>query len=439
MGDISKSMPDSRFAIIDPSSGISGDMLLGALIDLGAGEDWLRELPSRLGCPEVRVELARVDRAGVRSVQVTVRLPDGTSELPAAAVGHHQHRHEEHAHHHGSAHSHGHAAHRHVGDLLSMVERAPLSAWTKERALRAFRLLGEAEGRVHGLPPEDVVLHEVGALDALVDIVGGIEGFERLGIRHICRRPVSLGSGWVRAAHGVLSVPAPATGLLLEGLEIGPNGPVDGEATTPTGAVLLRVLTEGPPPARWRGGASGWGAGGRNPAGYPNVLRVLIAEAVGEAGEVVVTATDLDDFSPEYLEPVRTELFAAGALDVQMWSTMAKKGRAGLRIEVVSEAGVADAMADVLFRHTTTAGVRRWAAGRSTLTRREFAVTTRDGAAVRVKVLDAPGGARMKPEYDDVVAAARQSGRPTADIVREVQQQAADRVARDVASSSTDN
>ena len=147
------------------------------------------------------------------------------------------------------------------------------------------------------------------------------------------------GRGGSSAAHGALTVPAPATGLLLEGLEVGPNGPVTGEATTPTGAVLLRVLTEGPPPSRWRAAASGWGAGGRNPAGYPNVLRVMLADAVAEAGEVVVTATDLDDFSPEYLEPVRVELFAAGALDVQVWGTMAKKGRAGLRIEVVSEAG----------------------------------------------------------------------------------------------------
>jgi uncharacterized protein (TIGR00299 family) protein len=323
--------------------------------------------------------------------------------------------------------------------LLQIIEGASLSDWVKERALRAFRLLGAAEGRVHGVPAEDVALHEVGALDALVDIVGGIEGFERLGIRRIFSRPVSVGAGWVNAAHGVLSVPAPATGLLLEGMEIGPNGPVTGEATTPTGAVLLRVLSEGPPPARWRGQASGWGAGGRNPAEYPNVLRIMLAEPAGEAGEVVVTATDLDDFTPEYLEPVRTALFAAGALDVQVWSTMGKKGRPGLRIEVVSEAGSADAMAEVLFRHTTTAGVRRWAAGRTTLARREFEVTTREGTPVRVKVLEAPGGPRVKPEYDDVVAAARQAGRPTADIVREVQQQAEARMAREVALPGTDN
>ncbi len=429
-------MSDSRFAIIDPASGISGDMLLGALADLGAGEDWLRELPGRLGCPEVEVATQQVDRAGVRACQVSVRLPGGAVEAPAAVIGH-THGAADHAHEHGQAH--GHAPHRHVGELLGMIERAPLSPWVRERALRAFRLLGEAEGRIHGIPAESVALHEVGALDALVDVVGGIEGFERIGIRRIYRRPVAFGAGWVRAAHVVLAVPAPATGLLLEGIEVGPNGPVTGEATTPTGAVLLRVLTDGAPPARWRGQASGWGAGGRDPAEYPNVLRVMIAEPVAEAGEVVVTATDLDDFNPEYLEAVRLELFDAGALDVQVWGTMAKKGRAGLRIEVVSESGAADRMADVLFRHTTTAGIRRWAAGRVTLARRELVVTTSDGARVRVKVLEAPGGERIKPEYDDVVAAARRSGRPAADIVREVQQRAEDRVAREAAPPLTAN
>lgn len=432
-------MHDSRFAIIDPACGISGDMLLGALVDLGAGEDWLRGLPARLGCPEVTVELGSTDRAGLRARQVTVRLSGGRVEAPAAplAAAHgHDHGHE-HGHHHPDRPAHG--PHRRVGELVERIQQAPLSAWVVERAVRAFRLLGEAEGRVHGVPADAVQLHEVGALDALVDIVGGIEGFERLGVRQIYRRPVAVGSGWVQASHGVLSVPAPATGILLEGIEIGPNGPVTGEATTPTGAALLRVLTEEAPPAHWRALATGWGAGGRNPSGYPNALRVMLAESSAEAGEVVVTTTDLDDLSPEYLEPVRAELFRSGALDVQVWTTMAKKGRPGFRLEIVSEPGVADALAAVLFRHTTTAGVRRWTAGRVTLARRQVAVTTREGLVVRVKVLETPDGVRCKPEYDDVIAAAAQSGRPALEISQEAQQRAQDRVARDAAPPSTAN
>ncbi|MFI5235732.1 MAG: nickel insertion protein, partial [Gemmatimonadales bacterium] len=253
----------ARFAIIDPAAGISGDMLLGALVAAGAPPDWLTGLPARLGIPTVKVEIDRVMRCGVSCVQVHVRLADGSSEGPSEALGagdhhHHSHDHHEHdAHGHGRPHSHdGHHHgneddhdHRHVGDLVALVERAALSPWVRGKAVEALQLLGEAEGRVHGMPWNEVQLHEVGAMDALVDIVGGIEGFERLGIRRVFSRPVALGNGWIRAAHGVMAVPAPATLNLLEGLAIGPDGPVIGEATTPTGAVLLRVLSAGAPPA----------------------------------------------------------------------------------------------------------------------------------------------------------------------------------------------
>ena len=157
-----------------------------------------------------------------------------------------------------------------MSDLVGMVERAPLSPWVKERAARAFRLVGEAEGKVHGVAPEAVALHEVGALDALVDIVGAIEGFEQLGVTRVYHRPVAVGNGWVRAAHGALAVPTPATAVLLEGLEVASNGPVTGEATTPTGAALLRVLSSGAPPAALAPASAGsWGAGTAIPRGTP--------------------------------------------------------------------------------------------------------------------------------------------------------------------------
>ena len=173
-------------------------------------------------------------------------------------------------------------------------------------------------------------------------------------------------------------------------MEIVTGGPVVGEATTPTGAVLLRVLSAGPPPARWRvAGASAWGAGGRDPEGYPNALRLILAEPAREAGEVVVLATDLDDLSPEYLEPLREALFGAGALDVQMWATQMKKGRIGFRVEAVVPPAEADRVAEALFRHSTTAGIRRQTAERLTLARRELKLDAGEGIDVRVKVLDA--------------------------------------------------
>jgi uncharacterized protein (TIGR00299 family) protein len=446
-------MSDHRFAILDPAAGISGDMLLGALVAAGAREAWLRDLPGRLGIPEVEVAVRRVTRSGIGAVKTDVRLPGGRVEGPAdadPAHAHHEleslpqphsHPHPQHDHHtpHEAAHVHGHVhgPHRHLGELVAMVERAPLSPWVRERAVRAFRLIGEAEAKIHGMAPESVVLHEVGALDALVDIVGGIEGFEQLGITRIHHRPVAIGAGWVRAAHGVLAVPTPATAVLLEGLEIAPNGPVTGEATTPTGAALLRVLSSGPPPARWRGISAGsWGAGTRDPEHYPNALRLILAEPVEEAGEVVVLFTDLDDLSPEYLDPLREALAAAGALDVQIWATQMKKGRTGFRVEAVVPPDAQDQVTDAFFRHSTTAGVRRVAAERVTLPRHEVTLEA-GGGMVRVKVLEGPGGLRAKPEYDDVAAAARRSGRPAHELARELQNRALDLVATRAAGPSS--
>jgi uncharacterized protein (TIGR00299 family) protein len=422
-------MSDGRFAILDPAAGISGDMLLGALVAAGAPAEWLHGVPERLGLPEVRIRVGQVDRCGLRAVKVDVLLGDGSHEAPSPLI------HEPHSHPH--SHDHHHAPHRHVGELIGMLERAPLSLWVRERAVRAFRLLGEAEGRVHGMAAEEVALHEVGAMDALVDIVAGIEGFERLGITRIHHRPVAVGSGWVRAAHGALPVPAPATSLLLEGIEIVTAGPVVGEATTPTGAALLRVLSSGPPPMRWRVASAGaWGAGGRDPEGYPNALRLILAEPAHEAGEVVVLSTDIDDLSPEYLEPLRSALFGAGALDVQMWTTQMKKGRIGFRVETVVAPAEADRVTEALVRHSTTAGVRRHTVERYTLARRELEVDAGGGINVRVKVLDTPDGPRVKPEYDDVAAVARRTGRPAHEVARDLHQRALRLVSSDGAAEA---
>jgi len=391
-----------RIAIIDPAAGISGDMTLGALLSLGVPASWLEELPGRLGLDEVGIAIRDVRRCGVECKQVEFAIP----EQP-----------------------HG----RHVGQLVQLVEQAPVSDWVRERAVRAFRLVGEAEGKVHGVPAEKVHLHEVGAVDAVLDIVGAIEGFERLGVDAVYNGPVAVGRGWVEAAHGRLPVPAPATAILLEGLEIvtGGGGPVDGEATTPTGAALLRVLSEGAPPERWRMIGSGWGAGQRDPAHYPNALRIFVAEQAAEAARVVLLATDVDDMSPEYVEPLRQALVTAGALDVQTWPVQMKKGRQGFRLEVVAPEAVADAVTAELFRHSTTAGVRRWVAERATLSRHQVTVRL-DGVAVRVKVLEQAdgGGVRLKPEYDDVLAAARALGLPPIDVARAVERDAEALVAK---------
>src|SRR5258705_1474471 len=327
-----------RIAILDPAAGISGDMTLGALLSLGVPVSWLEELPGRLGVGDGRVTVRDVRRAGITCKQIDFAIP----EQP-----------------------HG----RHVGELIKLVERAPVSDWVKERAVQAFRLVGDAEGRVHGVAPEKVHLHEVGAVDAVLDIVGAIEGFEQLGVEAVYAWPVAVGNGWVQAEDGQLTVPAPATEILLEGVELATGGPVEGEATTPTGAALVRVLAAGPPPRQWRMVKGGWGAGQRNPKHYPNALRILLAEQAAEAGRVVLLATDVDDMSPEYVEPLRQALVAAGALDVQTWPVQMKKGRQGFRVEVMAPEPLADAVTGEMFRHSTTGGVRRWGAERAPLPR----------------------------------------------------------------------
>ncbi len=390
-----------RIAILDPAAGIAGDMTLGALLSLGVPQAWLEGLPARLGLDAVGVAVRDTIRSGVACKQVEFTIP----ERP-----------------------HG----RHVGALVHLVEQAPVSEWVKERAVRAFRLIGEAEGRVHGVAPERVHLHEVGAVDAVLDIVGAIEGFEQLGVEAIYTLPVAAGNGWVEAAHGRLPVPAPATAILLEGLELASGGPVEGEATTPTGAALVRVLAAGPPPRQWRLVRGGWGAGLRNPAHYPNALRILVAEQAAEAGRVVLLASDLDDMSPEYVEPLRQALVAEGALDVQTWPVQMKKGRSGFRVEVVAPEGLAERVTAALFRHSTTAGVRRWVAERATLARRQVTVQLTPEIAVRVKVLEQPdaAGVRVKPEYDDVLAAARALGRPPLEVARVAERDAEALVAK---------
>lgn len=424
-------MTGRPIAILDPAAGISGDMLLGALVSAGASQEWLASLPARLGFPDVRIAVESVLRAGVTATKVTVTMPGGAVEGPGDVASHaamaaalaggagHHHTHGAGGHHHGHHHEGG--AHRHLPELIGIIERADLAPEVKRRAREAFQLLGEAEARVHGGRAEDVALHEVGAIDAVIDIVGTIEGFARLGVDAVYHRPIALGSGWVHAAHGVMPVPAPVTAILAEGMDIDASGPATGEATTPTGAALVRVLSQGPPPSSWRLRSSHWGAGTRNPAGYPNALRLILAEASGLAGDIVILVTDVDDLSPEYVAPLRAAVMAAGALDMQTWATQMKKGRPGFRVEVSCPAHQADAVTTALFRHSSTIGVRRWRAERQTLARREMTIHLA-GEPVRIKVVEGPDGPRVKPEYEDIAALSLKLGRPAAELAREAHQ-----------------
>ena len=370
-------------------------MTLGALVDLGGDPAWLHELPARLGFTDVSVRIAKVKRCSVDATKVDFEIPHHHSESTGG-------------HHHG----------RTVAGIKELIRQASLSGAVIEKAEAAFDLLGEAEGKAHGVEPDAVHLHEVGAIDAVLDIVGAIEGFGRLGVSEVYNLPVALGNGWVKIAHGKMPIPAAATARLLEGVTVSSGPPVEGEATTPTGATLIRVLSRGAPPVRWRMKRNSWGAGGRDPVSYPNALRLLLAETADEAGVVEVVATDIDDFRPEYVEPLREAIMARGALDCVVWPTHGKKGRVSLRLEVLVTSDVADDVIEALFANSTTAGVRRWPALRNTLARQEFRVELQGGCGVSVKVWDGPGGVRFKPEYDDVLRAAAKLDIPPLEVAR---------------------
>ena len=302
--------------------------------------------------------------------------------------------------------------HRHLRHIREILEGGALPAPVAERALAVFTRLAEAEAKVHGEPPEKVHFHEVGAADALVDIVGACLGFHRLGVEAIYSSPLAVGSGTVTAAHGVLPVPAPATALLLAGAPID-LAPLAGERTTPTGAALVVTLARSfDPPPPFRLLAQGIGAGGRNPEDRPNVLRILLGETLGAPDRriVAVVETTLDDASPQVIAHVSQRLLEAGARDAFVTPVQMKKGRPGVTVTALCDPALVDAIADLLFRETPTIGLRVRHEERRELAREEAIVRLPEGE-VRLKVVTLPDGTRRaRPEYESLAALARGTG-----------------------------
>lgn len=381
-------------AILDPFSGIAGDMTLGALVGVGLDADWLRALPERLRLDGVRVDVREVLRGELVCWKVDFEIPPQP---------------------------HG----RHVSEIRKLVERSGAPEDVRAKADAAFWAIATAEGEMHGVPPEKVHLHEVGAVDAILDIVGAIWGLAELGVRDVRCGPLRVGDGTVKAAHGLLPVPAPATLKLLEGHVVRPGPDGAGELVTPTGAALVRVLSSGPPPRQYVPRRSGFGAGTKDFPGRANALRVILADVAPERADdhiaddvetLVMLASDVDDMSPEYVSAVADRARACGALDVVLLPVVMKKGRQGTRIEVLAEAADATRLEALLLNETTTLGVRRGTISRRALPRRAGEVDVL-GHAVRVKIASlSDGSERVKPEFDDVQRVALATGRRPADI-----------------------
>ena len=380
----------------DCFSGASGDMVLGALVDLGVPLDGLRAALAPLMPPGSDISATRVARSGIGAIQFEVR--EGRHE--------HEHQHEhEHKHEHEPG---GHARHRGLREILELVARAGLPERVASRASLLFERLGRVEAEIHQVPVERVHFHEVGALDSIVDIVGSVWAIDALGVDRVSASPLNTGSGTVATAHGQLPVPAPATLRLLEGAPAYSNG-VQGELVTPTGALLVtgHATSYGPlPPMTIR--RTGYGAGQRQLPGQPNVLRAVLGEDAAQAGHgrILVLECNIDDMNPQFFGSLIERLQAAGALDVYLAPVQMKKNRPGTLVTVLAPVNLRDGMLDVLFRETTTIGVRFHEADRECLSREWTTVSTRFGS-VRIKVARrGPAVMNAAPEYEDCAARA---------------------------------
>ena len=420
----------SRVAYFDCASGASGDMVLGALVDLGLPLGRLRAELAKLPLTGYRLEARKVDRAGIQATKVDVVLEgeigqtDGDGNGDGNGHGHaHEHEQEhEHDDSHDHEHEHGDASdahpHRGLSEILRMIEKSGLEAGVKERSSALFHRLGEAEASVHGIDIEDVAFHEVGAVDSIVDVVGAVIGLGWLDVDRFLASPLNVGSGTVKIAHGEYPVPPPATLQLVAGVPVYGNG--RGELLTPTGALLVTAHATGygPLPALRPEGV-GYGAGNRNTPERPNVLRLIVGDEITGAAEghrVTVIEAEMDDMSPQLFGPLLDRLLAAGALDAFYTPVQMKKGRPGVLLTVIAERERRTALEELLFAETTTLGVRWQEWDRTVLEREAVAVETEFGA-IAVKIARRQGRIyNVQPEFDDCLARARVAGRPVKEV-----------------------
>ena len=421
-------------AFLDVTAGVAGDMCLGALVDAGLPLSALEEVVAALGLEGVRVTSRRVRKGPLAATKVDVALP-GAAPAPEAVAHAHGHSHDHghdpgHGAHEPAAHAHpavhgpdephqrGGHAHRTLPDVLAILRRARgLPAEGVADAVRAFTLLAEAEGAVHGIPKEQVHFHEVGALDALVDVVGTCVGLRRLGVVEVRASALPWSTGTVRAAHGLLPLPAPAVAHLMAGRPTWPSGETF-EQVTPTGAALVRALARGnEPPAGFVPRRVGVGAGDHPGGRLPNVVRLVIGEAAGEDAvtDAVLLETNLDDATGQQVGHAIERALASGALDAWAVPATMKKGRPGVVLCLLASPADAAALEALLFRETPTLGVRRRATARTVLSRTSVPVSTPYGP-VHVKVRGAPDGDEGTPEYEECRAAAARAGVPLSTV-----------------------
>jgi pyridinium-3,5-bisthiocarboxylic acid mononucleotide nickel chelatase len=398
-----------RIGYLECFAGISGDMLMGALVDAGAPIEVLQKTAASLGLG-AELRLSRVSRSGIQSTKIDVMV-EGKLQEPSPATGPVEHVHDHHHHHdHQHAHQHGHEHGRSLPQIRSLLMAADLTQRARNLSLSAFTLLAQAEGRIHGVPMEEVHFHEVGAVDAIVDIACSAAAADALDVDDWYCSPVNVGSGFVNCAHGRFPVPAPATAELLKNAPVY-SAHVQLELVTPTGAALLRALEcrfDSTPVMRTH--SIGYGAGTRNPERFPNVVRVSIGEIAQaprfKAETITVLECAVDDLSPQVLAHTAQLALDQGALDVMSAPVTMKKGRLGTLLTVLCKPADADRLQHLLFRETTTLGIRVREENRVVLTRETTPVQTEFGV-IQVKAGSWQGEEwNVAPEFEDCRRAA---------------------------------
>jgi len=419
-----------RIAYLECFSGISGDMFLGALVDAGVPFSLLEKTAAALNVG-ARLESHKVTRGGITGTKIDVITEEAQEHNHDHLVQdhlhehshHHEHHHEhdhahEHTHEDGTVHSHedAHQAHRSLSAIVGIIGSAALSEPVKVRASRAFQLLGEAEARIHSMPIEKVHFHEVGAVDTIVDIVCAAVGSEHIKVDRWLCSALNVGSGTVNCAHGTLPVPAPATLALLRDAPIYSAGPPM-ERLTPTGAAILRMLdVEYSSLPALRVSATGYGAGGRDTTGQPNLVRLLIGEETAEQNTtepIAILETVVDDSSPQLIAYVSDLLLEAGAWDVYRIPVQMKKGRTGVQLSVLCHPDRIVTLRELILRETTTIGLH-WRIENKISLAREFKDVQTEWGPVRMKIARWPSGeiANAAPEYEDCRRLAAQHSIP---------------------------
>lgn len=378
-----------RVLSYDCFSGISGDMNLGAMLDLGIERDYLVKELKKLNLSGWEFQAEKDQRHGIMGTRVTI-----------AQTGHHH-------------------AHRRLADIENILKNSDLTSKIKEISLKIFKKIADAEAHVHGIPVNDIHFHEVGAIDSIIDITGAAICYDALNVDAVHVSEIELGSGFVKCEHGSLPVPAPATTEIIKGIPVKKGG-VDFEATTPTGAAIISTLgTVFSKTFSMKIEKTGYGVGQKDHPDVPNLLRVSIGEITGNTTgghDALLISCNIDDMNPEFCEYISEKLFNAGAQDISFSNIIMKKGRPGIVINVICETEIGDTVKEILFTESTTLGIRTIPFRKDTLSRELITIPTVFGNVIVKRSFYKGKIVSWKPEYEECKRIAREKGIPVKEV-----------------------